>query len=239
MLIQSNTSSIWSSSDPFLSSFSPSVKSSIMNLLVAKTVEKNTVIYRIGDEPSSMYYIIDGAMRVEYETISGDTCMGNIYGSNTWFGELSTLTGAPRQETVTAIKFSRLVYLRRNTLYLLVNEYPEILEAIAKITESHTRTNRKAFSDLLIRDAKLRMIAVLLRLTDYQKITKYDSQIELCCSQEEIAQRSNIARSTACSILNKLENLGLIELGYRNIIIKNISLLKKIFDTETISQENI
>ena len=72
--------------------------------------------------------------------------------------------------------------------------------------------------DLMIRDHVKRFLAVLLRLGNCRHVSPRDGRpIEVDTSHEDIAHMANVARTTAGTILRKLESNGHVTLSYRRI----------------------
>lgn len=73
-------------------------------------------------------------------------------------------------------------------------------------------------SDLLVRDHVQRLVAVLLRLGNFNtSVSPDNSNIEISVSQEDLAAMSNVARSTVNPILQKLQSAGAVEVAYRRV----------------------
>ena len=84
----------------------------------------------------------------------------------------------------------------------------------------HNDTAIGAADDLLTRDHVKRSIAVLLRLAGCRYLTPSSSSpIEVDVSQEDLAVMTNLARTTAGSVLRTFEASGHIKVSYRRVTI--------------------
>ena len=99
------------------------------------------VIFRQGDEGSSLFLIEDGAVEISYGEGRGRVVLTTLFPAQ-YFGELSLFDGAPRSATATAVKRSRLIRLDRDDLVDFVNKNPPAaLRIIAEMSERLRQTN--------------------------------------------------------------------------------------------------
>ena len=87
-------------------------------------------------------------------------------------------------------------------------------------------------ADLLIRDSELRCAAVLLRLGGRRFAGPDDAAPAVIpLTHDELAAAANLSRNTTGAMLRKLTARGLIELGYRGIIVRTPPALRAFVDT--------
>jgi uncharacterized membrane protein len=99
------------------------------------------VIFRQGDEGSSLYLIEDGAVDISYGDGVTRVALATL-STGQYFGELSLFDGAPRSATATALKRSRLIRLGRGELADFVQKNPRAaLSIIAEMSERLRQTN--------------------------------------------------------------------------------------------------
>jgi CRP/FNR family transcriptional regulator, cyclic AMP receptor protein len=99
------------------------------------------VIFRQGDEGSSLFVIEDGAVEISHGEGKTKVCLATLF-TGQYFGELSLFDGAPRSATATALKDSRLIRLDRDDMVDFVNKNPQAaLRIIAEMSERLRQTN--------------------------------------------------------------------------------------------------
>ena len=77
-------------------------------------------------------------------------------------------------------------------------------------------------SDLTIRDAETRLIAVLLRFAGLRGPSAGDAvPIAVPVTQNDLAEAANLSRNWTGAILRRLASAGSIETGYSGISIRN------------------
>jgi uncharacterized membrane protein len=103
--------------------------------------EVGEVIFRQGDEGSSLFVIEDGAVEISYGEGRARVVLATLFAGQ-YFGELSLFDGSPRSATATAAKRSRLVRLDRDDLVDFVNKNPAAaLRIIAEMSDRLRQTN--------------------------------------------------------------------------------------------------
>lgn len=99
------------------------------------------VIFRQGDNGSSLFIIEEGAVEISYGDGSGKIALAHLFAGQ-YFGELSVFDGAPRSATATTTRPSRFVRLDRDDLVDFVNKNPAAaLRIISEMSERLRQTN--------------------------------------------------------------------------------------------------
>jgi uncharacterized membrane protein len=109
--------------------------------VAAVDYESGDVIFRQGDEGSSLFVIEDGGVEIAYGEGRARVVLASLF-TGQYFGELSLFDGSPRSATATASKRSRLIRLDRADLVDFVNKNPAAaLRIIAEMSERLRQTN--------------------------------------------------------------------------------------------------
>ena len=99
------------------------------------------VIFRQGDQGSSLFIIEDGAVEISYGEGRGRITLATLFAGQ-YFGELSLFDGSPRSATATAARGSRLMRLDREDLVDFINRNPAAaLRIISEMSERLRQTN--------------------------------------------------------------------------------------------------
>ena len=103
--------------------------------------EEGDIIFRQGDEGSSLFIIEEGSVEIGYGEGKGRVVLATLFNGQ-YFGELSLFDGSPRSATATALKHSELIRLDRADLVDFVNKNPAAaLRIIAEMGERLRQTN--------------------------------------------------------------------------------------------------
>lgn len=97
------------------------------------------VLYRHGEESSSLYILISGRLRVETRRYDGAVISDEI-SRGEMVGEAEVLTGESRGATVIAIRDSELVKLQQSELNRLTVSYPQVMMRINRLLAGRLRS---------------------------------------------------------------------------------------------------
>lgn len=114
-------------------------------------------------------------------------------------------------------------------MHALLRQHPEWRECVAQLAMDFAVRYGSAAGDLLIRDSRQRVIAVLLRLADCRHLDPATPPT-IILSQGDLAAAANMSRHLAGETLRELEDQRLIEIGYRQVAIRNAPALRLIVD---------
>jgi CRP/FNR family transcriptional regulator, cyclic AMP receptor protein len=175
-------------------------------------------IYCVGDPPGGMYGLVSGGVGISIAPGESGPYFAHLAGPGTWFGEMAAVMRQPRRVSLTATRDAELLHLPMTKIDEIVARDPEWWRFFALVPMTHLETAIGACDDLMLRDHVKRCVATLLRLGGRRRPSPSDAiPAEIDASQEDIAVLANVARTTAGSVLRKLEASGHIEQLYRRI----------------------
>jgi CRP/FNR family cyclic AMP-dependent transcriptional regulator len=180
--------------------------------------KEGTTIYTAGDPPGGMFGLVTGDLGVSIAPGERGPYLAHVFRPGAWFGETPAFSGQSRRIGVVATRDTELLHLPLQGIHEIVSRDPEAWRFFALIAIGHLDMIIGGCVDLMIRDHVRRFIAVLLRLGGCRLATRPGSvPIEVDVNQEDLAAMANMIRTTAGTILRKLEGAGHIELSYRRI----------------------
>jgi CRP-like cAMP-binding protein len=121
----------------------------IADLLIEEDYPAGALIFRQGDLGSSLYLIVEGAVRVH----DGQHTLNQLGGRDV-FGEMAVLDPAPRVASVTALSDLLLLRLESDVLFDLLQRRPEIGRSLirkligyvsARVQDIHTIRDQDDF----------------------------------------------------------------------------------------------
>jgi uncharacterized membrane protein len=126
---------------PLFESLTPQDLDTLSKRLEQIDYAEGDVVFKQGEEGSSLFIIDEGAVDISYGEGRGRVVLATLFNGQ-YFGELSLFDGAPRSATATATKSSRLIRLDREDLVDFVNKNPSAaLRIIAEMSERLRQTN--------------------------------------------------------------------------------------------------
>lgn len=107
--------------------------SQLVPYLKQVAVSEGHVIFRQGDSPDGLYLIEHGVLRATYRFVDFAQSVEESMVSGTLAGELSALSGMPRNATVLAERRSVLWKLSMQDMERLEREQPEVAKTFTKL----------------------------------------------------------------------------------------------------------
>jgi len=192
-----------------------------------ETFSGGATVYSVGDPPGGMYGLVRGNLAIAIAPGERGPFVAHFAQPGTWFGEAAAFTGQPRRIGLAAARDTALLHLPLPAIREIVAADPGAWRFFGLASILHIDVAIGGADDLLIRDHVKRSVAVLLRLGGCRYRTPPGAgPIEIDVSQEDFATMTNLARTTAGTVLRKLVADGQIEVAYRRVRILSPDALR-------------
>jgi len=185
-----------------------------------QSLEAGVSIQEGGEEIGELIGLAQGV--VEMRTVLGpsDTPIMHFAHPVFWFGYIPIIFGTSRRITGSAKTKVWLARIPHGAVMAALNERPEWWRHFLQPALIYGDVAATIAADLLIRDSERRCAAVLLRLGGRRFASPADSEkVIVQVTQDEIAGAANLSRNSVGAMLKRMAARGLIELGYRGVIL--------------------
>jgi CRP/FNR family cyclic AMP-dependent transcriptional regulator len=195
--------------------------------IVTRRHPPNQVILLENDWGNSVYFILDGWVKIRTYNLDGKEVTLNILGKGELFGEMAPLDAAPRSTDVITLAPTVIGSMPAQDFVTLLKTEPEAGIRLAKLMARRLRqVNRRL--RLRESDSQSRVADILLFLADGQGTTR-QAGIEIPnLPHRELSSLSGLARETVTRVLSKLEKKGLINRERDTICIPDIDALERL-----------
>jgi len=185
-----------------------------------RSYDKGQLLSLEGSPPKGLFAVLEGQVHLVVAMGTGDEALVHVGGPGFWFGELGVLTG--NQTVVTAIAHTpvRALLLPTSQFDLIVEEDPRSFRHFAGLIFERYAALVRAFADIqeITPDARLRRrLAALVQLQREDRMEA--GSVTLGVTQADLSRMIGISRQTLNRLLGQLQERGLIELGFRKIIV--------------------
>src|SRR5208283_5211977 len=202
----------------WLSYTPPPFRQTVLDRCRFETFKAGATIYSVGDPPGGMYGLATGSFAISIAPGERGPYVAHFARPGTWFGEAAAFTEQPRRISLSVTRDSKVLHLPLPAIREIVGADPGAWRFFGLASILHIDVAIGAADDLLIRDPFKRSVAVLLRLGGCRYRTPEGARpIEVDVSQEDFATMTNVARTTAGTVLRKLEADGGVEVSYRRV----------------------
>lgn len=186
----------------------------------------NQVILLENDWGNSVYFIMEGWVKIRTYNLDGKEVTLNILGKGELFGEMAPLDEVPRSTDVITLAPTVISNLPSHDFVQLINSEP--LAGI-RLAQLMARRLRQVNRRLRLResDSTSRVVDILLFLADGQG-KPGDQGIEIPnLPHRELSSLSGLARETVTRVLSKLEKKELIVRDRDKLSICDIDALER------------
>ncbi|WP_017307064.1 Crp/Fnr family transcriptional regulator [Spirulina subsalsa] len=177
---------------------------------VTRTHPANQVILLENDWGGSVYFILDGWVKIRTYNLDGKEVTLNIIGKGELFGEMAALDEVPRSTDVITLTSTKISSVPAQDFVELIHTEPLAGVRLAQLMATRLRqVNRRL--RLREADSMSRVADTLLFLAEGQgKKAKQGLEIPNL-PHRELSSLSGLARETVTRVLTKLEKKGLIK----------------------------
>ncbi len=180
---------------------------------------KNAVIFAVGDAPNGLFAVLSGKVQISHTSSDGRLALLMMAESGAWFGETSLLDGGTRNSDALAVGRVELFHLDVFAFREMTRDSSQRYAAFVRLLCDHFRLAMDHFASLRM-PAEARIAQRLLFFSRTQANNGEPGRV-VNLSQEQLASNVGISRQALNSHLRRLEEQGLVKLGYSEIRLCN------------------
>lgn len=206
---------------PLFSELSPADFQRVMEVARERSYPKNSVILFEDDPGDALYVVGAGQVKVVLIGEDGREVILSVLGEGEFFGEMALIDDEPRSAHVIAMEDSTLVVLRREDFQPILNSTAAIAIALLRELSRRLRRVDEKVGSLVLLDVNGRVARLLLEMADEtggERITRR-------LTHHTIAQMIGSSRETVSRTMRDLVDKGMIEVGRKEILVKNRTAL--------------
>lgn len=195
--------------------------------MVSRTHPPNQVILLENDWGSSVYFLLDGWVKIRTYNLDGKEVTLNILGTGELFGEMAALDEVPRSTDVITLAPTTIGNLPAQDFVQLIHTEP--LAGI-RLAQLMARRLRQVNRRLRLResDSTSRVADILLFLAEGQGKESPEGTEIPNLPHRELSSLSGLARETVTRVLSKLEKKALIRRDRDVLCIPDLHALERL-----------
>jgi CRP/FNR family transcriptional regulator len=191
------------------------------------TYRKGEFIIRPGDQPTGVFYIVEGILKSSDITKNGDENLLIIRKKHEHFPLIWALTGQERQVIYEALAPTTVLQIGRDKFLEFIKSKPESLAPLLDMTVEMYRLHSERIINLEYRSVRERLISFLLTMSHrFGHDIDGGVMIGLPLKHQDIASSINSSRETTSRELSALERRGLLKNEQSQILLCNVPLLE-------------
>lgn len=193
------------------------------------TYPKGATIYRVEDEPSGIYGLVDGQLRLEMGVLDVGEQVAILAQPGAWLGAPSVIRRRPRALSLACASRSTLLFLANADFERLASN-AENMRCFAQMAIENNDLILSFARDLMNSDIRARIASRLIAIFGGVGAEHYTRPIAI--TQAELAMVCNISRKTINQELAQLERMGVVSRAYRKLVVEDVAKLRRIADGE-------
>lgn len=199
------------------SDFVASQRSNLLALIVDRkphAVPRRQIIYAEGDEPTRLYYVQAGRVKISKTTAAGKELITGFYQTGEFFGYKALLEGAVYYDSAVAVEDSTLLYIPADDFAQLLRN-PEVSQQLVRLLAGRKREREEQLLDMAYNSLRRRVANALLGFYDHAKPSEPEALIQL--SRDDLAAVVGIAPESLSRTLSEFRHDGLLEVTPKGI----------------------
>lgn len=209
------------------------------NIGISMSYGQSETIYLQDEKSNDFFYLKTGRVKAYILQNDGTEKILSIHEAGNFFGETATLDLFPRPCCASTMTKSEIIVLSPNDLKRLLTVDPDISISIFQAIAQKVRLLSFQIQDMAFYDAEQRVAHLLLKFAnDFGTVTPEGIKLSIRFTDQDMAGLVGSCRVTVTKIINTFKKEGLIEKGYRNIIIKDqLGLMEYLYNHEKVHHQ--
>ncbi len=182
--------------------------------------------------PEALYAVLEGQVAIERWATPDQQVLIDVATPGTWFGELAVLLHTQAADVRTGVEAvartdARVLVLRLASYLELIEGCPDHYRWFARLALERYDMCLRSETESRVLPADELLTARLADLADTRhRHHPCDQTIVLELTQADVAALTGLSRQTVNTELHRLEQLGLVELAFRQIRIADVERLR-------------
>ena len=200
----------------------------LAQVCLQRTYRRGQFLWYQGDPGDYLVVIVRGLVKVTVASPRGDEMLLVTLGPSEVVGELSVIDGGARSASVVALTPTTGIVIGRAPLIALMHRSPELLDVLLRSMGALVRRLTERATDLVFLDLAARVAKLLLREAEGRSgEQRQGGLVDLGLTQTELAQMVGASRPAVNRVLQSLAARGLISINGHEIIINNLTALRR------------
>ncbi len=212
----------------WLAATSPAFRDAMLSRAVLRIYDRSLDLYHFGDEPGGLWGLVDGALFVDFPGPADLPSVVHYARPGFWIGEASVITGGNRVIGLRTARPSTLLRITRSAFLEIAANDPQAWRWIGLLTLDHVMVLLRQNGDLRIPISRRKIASILFRMAGGDTQPTPADKVEVDISQEQLADFAGISRAALAEALREFAAQGLIELGYRRVIVSDLPGLLRV-----------
>ena len=194
---------------------------------LVRRFKKRALVYCPTEPGQSVMVLASGRVKIKDVTLDGRETILAFIEEGELFGELALLDDQARQEYAEAVEDSEVLLIPREDLLALMETRAGLSLSITKLMGLRRQRIENRLRHVLFLSSRDRMLRLLIELAEaHGQMVGIDTEIRFPLSHQELASLIGVTRETVTITLGQLEEVGLVRVQRRKVIIPSMRKLR-------------
>ncbi len=180
--------------------------------------KKRQVIYKTGNHPHYLYYILKGKVKSYKTHEDGKDLVIDLYNQGDFFGYTALLENSPYKETAEAIEETELALIARKDFEELLNSNPAIARKLIALLSKNIVAKEEQLLGIAYNTLRKKVAEALISMQKKYHINKKEPYL-IDISREELATIAGTATESLIRTLSDFKSENLVDIKTGKIII--------------------
>jgi len=191
-----------------------------------RTYKKKNDIYRIGDAPLYIYFVVKGKIKTLRVNEDGKELITGIFGEGEYFGYESLLKNSDHTDNAEAMEDSEIIIMPKDEFYQLVYGNRDIAKKFIELLSNKVDESEEHLLHLAYNSVRQRTAEALLNVN--KKFNPDGQKDELTISREDLANMVGTATESVIRVISDLKEEKIISVNSGKILIEEADKLEQI-----------
>jgi CRP-like cAMP-binding protein len=196
-----------------------------------KSLPAKTIVFFEGNRAEAVFIVMSGSLKVFQTAKDGRVKTLGTVGPGETFGELAMLDGQPRSASVETVSPSELLVISRKDFQKLALATPGILWGVLESVCERLRAQNDSELEAAFHGTHYRVAKAIMRLGEkHGKIVDGKTRIPETFGTKDVAEMAATTVDRVVRIMEKLEDDGLVHVEGEEIVVPDLSSLRRALD---------
>lgn len=192
------------------------------------SLDRHALIWNEGDTCRSLFFLLDGRVKVIKHSETGKDVIIDIYGPRDAIGEMSVLVGGTYSVAAVCLSRTDLLCVPRAEILNLLETVPGMALRSLRGMARRQRMLMQKIKELAAGGVEYRIAHLLLKLADRigEETTEEGITIPIVLSRQDIADLVGTTVETAIRVMSRWRKMGIVVNDKRGILIRDRDTLE-------------
>jgi len=185
------------------------------------TYKKKQVIYKEGNHPTQLYYVLSGKIKTFKSNDDGKELVTDLYSAGDFLGHIALLQGGVYRETAEAIDDCEIAIIPKKEFEELLSNSKEVAQKFINLLAKNIADKEHHLLNLAYNSLRKKVADALIALKNKYQINNNPDNFRIDISRENLANIAGTATESLIRTLSDFKNEKLIDIKDGHITIMN------------------